>query len=360
MRILIVSGDFYPNNSPRSFRTTELVKEMSKLGHDVTLYIPNFGIDYSEFIEKYPVKIRYFERTIEKRKYLGISLIDKVIFYIRNRFCCYPQNKITPKIRKVINNESGYDLLITIAYPHSIHWAVGDLYKKGQRIAKKWIADCGDPFMLVDSGSHRPPFYFKWREKNWCRHCDYISVPTKTSYKGYYPEFKDKIRVIPQAFDFSEIKLQSYKNNEVPTFAYSGAFIPGKRDPRPILDFLYTSKLDFKFVVYTKQQDLLEMHKCKLGDKLIIKNYIPRLELIEELSTMDFLLNIENGTDVQTPSKLIDYALTKRPILSLNSNNLDMEKFSEFLSHDYSKQRIIPNLEQYNIEKVAQQFIELS
>ena len=88
MRILIVSGDFYPNNSPRSFRTTELVKEMSKLGHDVTLYIPNFGIDYSEFTEKYPVKIRYFERTIEKRKYLGISLIDKVIFYIRNQIHC--------------------------------------------------------------------------------------------------------------------------------------------------------------------------------------------------------------------------------------------------------------------------------
>lgn len=360
MRILIVSGDFYPNNSPRAFRTTELVKEMSKLGHDVTLYIPNLGADYSEFTEKYLVKIRHFERIIEKRKYLGISLIDRIIFHIRNRFCSYPQNKITPKIKKVISNESGYDLLITIAYPHSTHWAIGDLYKKGLHIAKKWIADCGDPFMLVDSGRYRPPFYFQWKEKNWCRLCDYISVPTKTSYKGYYPEFKNKIRVIPQAFNFEEIILKKYCKNEVPTFAYSGAFIPNRRDPRPILDYLEQLNTDFRFIVYTKQQNLLSGYIDRLGNKLIVKNYIPRLELIKELSTMDFLLNIENGTDVQTPSKLIDYALTKRPILSLNSSNLDKEKLSQFLNHDYSKQRIIENIEQYNIKKVAQQFIDLA
>ena len=37
-KILIVSKSFYPEISPRSFRTTELVKEFCRLGHDVTLY----------------------------------------------------------------------------------------------------------------------------------------------------------------------------------------------------------------------------------------------------------------------------------------------------------------------------------
>lgn len=359
MRILIVSGDFYPNNSPRSFRTTELVKELSKQGHDITIYIPKLQYDYSEFISRYPIKICHYERTFEKRKYLGVGIIDRIIFYIRNRFFSYPQNQITPKLKRVINKESGYDLLISIAYPHSIHWAIGDLYKKGQNIAKKWIADCGDPFMLVDSGNHRPPFYFQWKEKNWCRLCDHISVPTKTSYKGYYPEFRNKIEIIPQAFDFEEIKLRKYVKNNIPTFAYSGVFIPGRRDPRPLLDFLYKSDIDFKFIIYTKQHSMLSEYKDKLGDKIEIKDYIPRLQLIENLSTMDFLLNLENGTDVQTPSKLIDYALTQRPILSLDSNNLDTEKLSEFLNCNYSKQRIIADLEQYNIKKVAKQFIDL-
>lgn len=360
MKILIISGSFYPVNSPRSFRTTELVKEFLQNGHDVTLYIPKYDYDYTEFLTQYPIIIKNYSRTFERRNYCGISIIDRAIFHVRNRFFNYPENKILPKVKNAIKGEYGYDLLISIAVPHAIHWAIGDLYKKGHRIANKWIADCGDPFMLTDSGKYHPPFYFQWGEKNWCRHCDYISVPTETSFKGYYPEFKNKIKVIPQAFNFEEISLDEYRKNRIPTFAYSGAFIPNRRDPRPILDYLAQLNIDFKFTIYTKQQNLLSGYIDRLGNKLIVKNYIPRLELIKELSTMDFLLNIENGTDVQTPSKLIDYALTKRPILSLNSSNLDKEKLTQFLNHDYSKQRIIENIEQYNIKKVAQQFIDLA
>ena len=37
-KILVVSSAFYPENSPRSFRATELVKELARQGHQVTLY----------------------------------------------------------------------------------------------------------------------------------------------------------------------------------------------------------------------------------------------------------------------------------------------------------------------------------
>lgn len=360
MKILIVSGSFYPVNSPRSFRTTELVKELSKDGHDITLYIPQYNYDYTDFFKSYPLNIKYFNRTIEKRRYIGINIIDRIIFHIRNRFFNYPECKILPKVKKAIKKESNYDVLISIAVPHAIHWAIGYLYKRGHKIAKKWIADCGDPFMLTDSGKYRPPFYFKWGEKNWCRLCDYISVPTETSYKGYYPEFKNKIKVIPQAFNFEEVKLNKYIQNKVPTFAYSGVFIPEKRDPRPILDFLEQSNIDFKFIVYTKQHNMLQEHKKRLGDKIEIREYIPRLELLKELSTVDFLLNIENGTNVQTPSKLIDYALTKRPILSIDCNNIDTEKFYQFLNGNYSQQYIVNDIEKYNIKNVVKQFLNLA
>jgi hypothetical protein len=39
-KILIISRSFYPMNSPRSFRTTELAKEMASNGHDITLLLP--------------------------------------------------------------------------------------------------------------------------------------------------------------------------------------------------------------------------------------------------------------------------------------------------------------------------------
>ena len=36
-KILVVSSAFYPENSPRSFRTTELVKELARQGKLETL-----------------------------------------------------------------------------------------------------------------------------------------------------------------------------------------------------------------------------------------------------------------------------------------------------------------------------------
>ncbi len=358
MKILIISGAFYPQNSPRAFRTTELAKELIRLGHAVTVYVPEKIDVPSEFLEKHPLCLKHF-RDEEGRRFTGISVVDRVISHVLHRFFAYPALPNARRVYQAVKAEAGHDLLITIAVPHFIHWAVGKLYAEGKHLAKQWIADCGDPFMLAQSGAHRPPFYFKGQEKRWCRMCDFITVPIPEAKNGYYPEFRDKIRVIPQGFDFSEVKTETYTPNAVPTFAYSGVFIPGKRDLRPVLDELMQRQADFALHVYTRQAEMFKPYQEKLQGKLFLHQYIPRLELLKTLSKMDFLLNLENGVAVQTPSKLIDYALTGRPILSLDSSRLDTDKLASFLHGDYSRQYHVENLEQYNIKNVTQQFLEL-
>jgi H2-forming N5,N10-methylenetetrahydromethanopterin dehydrogenase-like enzyme len=37
---LIISRSFYPINSPRSFRSTELAKELARNGHDIIVLTP--------------------------------------------------------------------------------------------------------------------------------------------------------------------------------------------------------------------------------------------------------------------------------------------------------------------------------
>lgn len=359
MKIMIVSGYFYPQNTPRAFRTTELAKRLCTLGHTVTVFIPQCGYDYSEFLKAYPIKICQYKNVEERRRFVGISLVDRIIFRVLNQFFVYPDRWRIKPLMNSLKNESGYDYLISIAMPHSVHWALGKLYQSGNKIAECWTADCGDPFMLAATNNYKQPFYLKPLETRWCGLCDYITVPTSASISGYYPEFQDKIRIIPQGFDFSEIKRKEYKKNEVPTFAYSGIFIPGRRDLRPILDLLIKMKFDFKLHVFTSQTDLFSAYKEKLGEKLQLHEYIPRLELLETLSGMDFLLNLENGISVQTPSKLIDYALTGRPILSLDSSNIDEDKLRSFLNADYSKQYIVEDIDKYNIVNVTQQFLDL-
>lgn len=360
MNILIVSGAFFPTNSPRSFRTTELVKELYRLGHKVTLYIPKTAYNYTSFLKDFQIDIKFYNRVQEKRSFLGISILDRVIFRFLNQFCAYPTLNSYPILTKALEEEKGYDILVTIAVPHSIPWAFGKLYAKGIRAAKTWISDCGDPFMFEQSGNFRPPFYLKKLETRWCKYCDYISVPTETSYLGYYPEFREKIRVIPQGFDFDAVKMSEYKKNPIPTFAYAGSFIPGKRDPRRLFEFLSTIQKPFKFIVYgtsdkSRWQDLLS----KLEGKVIFEQPIPRSELLPKLSQMDFLINIGNGTSVQTPSKLIDYSLTKRPILTIETTDIKEDVLGECLAGDYQHCDEKIDISRYDIHNVAQQFLAL-
>lgn len=358
MKILIVSGFFYPTNAPRAFRTTELVKEFVRMGHEVTLYSPQQNFDYKPFYKKYPFRHIQYPEPLDNLSGSPMKLIHFLgrIFVYQ---LAYPQIKLLRILPPLLQQEDYYDLLITIAVPHQIHWSVGNLYRKGVRLAKTWVADCGDPYMLAKSTNRKKPLYFKWIEKRWCSLCDYITVPTKGSLNGYYHEFHNKIRVIPQAFNFEEIILDGYVKHAIPTFAFSGGIMAGKRDIRPFLDKLEELNLQYKLYVYTHDAHFFSDYPLLVGKKIILSDFIPRLELLKKLSTMDFLLNLENGTAVQTPSKLIDYSLTKRPILSIDSNNIDVEKIKEFFCGDYRHARKIDNIGQYNIKVVAKQFLDL-
>lgn len=346
-------------NSPRSFRTTELVKEFSRQGHEVTLITFYNPIDHDAFADEFGFTIKQLgdEKHFKiKPSNIIITLIRKVLY----RMFDYPNISLMFLVKKALKEEKGYDLLLSIGAPHSVHWGVAWARNKTNPIAKKWLADCGDPYMGNKVAKKKKLFYFMFLEKWFCRKADIILVPLKDAIDAYYAEFQKKIRVVPQGFNFNETKmlLKEYSENKIITFAYTGNFIVGQRDPRPILDFLLKTKNNFKFIIYTKSTKLIEPYQEILKDKLIVNSYIPREELIPILSQMDFLVNIENNVKEQRPSKLIDYALTERPILSLSSNNLDTDNFNRFLNKDYSQKMIIDSINQFDIVNVSREILK--
>ena len=365
MKTAIVSGAFYPHNSPRSFRTAELAKELARQGHQVTVYIPQNHYDYCDLKERYGIDIQFID--IKQQEGLDIKgnkisiLIKRVLNRISGTYLGYPFIQYVWLLPRVFAESKGFDLLISIAVPHQIHWGVAKSFKKNAQLARIWIADCGDPFMLCKTDTFKKPFYFKAFEKSFCRRANFITVPIESAKTGYYPEFWHKIHVIPQGFDFTKIrKADQYIPNEVVTFIYAGGFIPGFRDPRPVLNFLIQQEIDFRFYVYTNQFHLLTDYLPVLKEKMVVNDYIDREELIYRMSSCDFVLNLENGTSVQMPSKLIDYALSGRPILSIVTQHVDTEKFLQFLQRDYTRQYMVNNLEDYNIKNVAMKFLELT
>jgi len=365
MKILIIGNSFFPENSPRSFRTTELVKEFAARGNEVTVIIPKNNESHIEFEKKYKVKIINLGR--KKWKDIDLShggkttiLLKRIIRRSLDMFFDYPSIEWMFKVKKALRDKSGYDLLISIAAPHPIHWGVSRVWKKDKRIARTWIADCGDPFMGTTTDTFRKPFYFKYVEKSWCKKADYISVPFNGAKEAYYKEFRNKIKIIPQGFNFKDVKLKEYIPNKIITFAYAGELIPGSRDPKELIKYLLNLEIDFKFILYTKSFDMVNQFVKLSKDKVELRSYIPRVDLLEVLSTMDFIVNFNNGVSTQLPSKLIDYYLTKRPVLSIDSFVLDKKIVDEFIAGNYKHQFKFDNPQQYRIENVCQEFLNLS
>lgn len=365
-KVLIVSRSFYPENSPRSFRTTELAKEMCRQGHDVTLYTYKNEAQHAPFEKEFGIKIKDLGK--QKFKPVDLSSKNKFVFLFKrilNRMSLmlfeYPDIELMFKVKRALKKESGYDLLVSIAVPHPVHWGVAWARTKNNPIAKTWVADCGDGYMLeLVHDSFKKLFYFKYLEKSFCRKADYISIPMISVKGNYYPEFHDKIVEIPQGFKFEDVQVE--KNppaNQVPTFAFAGVFMRGTRNPSKFVEYLLKTGKDFKFIVYTRNSDLLSPYMAQLKNRIEIRQYVPRLQLLHELSKMDFVINIGFDPQRHVPSKLIDYSLTGRPILCFDGEGLDEKVVDEFLNGNYTHAFSYPDIDKYRIENVCHKFLAL-
>jgi len=365
-KILVVSKSFYPENSPRSFRTTELVKEFCRQGHDVTLYtlkddryhLPiqkEFGVTIKDL-----GKLRFKNFTLTNNNRITF-FIKRVMIRLTLMFLEYPDIELMFKVKKALKKESGYDLLVSVAVPHPVHWGVAWARTKRHPIAKTWVADCGDAYMgVVKHDSFGKLFYFKYLEKWFCRKADHIAIPNINMQVNYYPEFRGKILEIAQGFKFDEVQVkQEAVKNPVPTFAFAGVFMRTTRNPSLLLDYLISTGKDFKFIAFTRTADILLPYKEILKEKLEIRDYIPRNELIAELAKMDFLVNIGFDPAQQAPSKLIDYYLSGRPILSFKTNEVDKLITNEFLEGNYTNGFQYENMDKFRIENVTKSFLQL-
>ena len=361
-RILIVSGAFFPENSPRSFRTTELAKEFIRQGHQVTICVNEFegrqhffDRNKCEWLNLGPRKWKPISKT---SKYRIFQLLINVLRRLLSLFFEYPDIELLFQVRKTLKNKNDYDLLISIAVPYPIHWGVAFSWNSKKPIAKNWIADCGDPYMGDIMDTFRKPFYFKYLEKYFFRKCNYVSVPFEGAKEGYYKEFHNKIRVIPQGFNFKEIKsnMLPYVKNGIPTFCYAGTIFKGGRDPNKFINYLNTLDLDFVFYIYTNNPNLIIDSVGQSKGRILVYELIDKVELIGVQSKMDFNINFKNTSEIQLPSKLIELSIINRPILNIDCNNINQQLVLDFLTYGFNDGFVIKDLNSYEIHSVTEKF----
>jgi hypothetical protein len=364
-KILIITHGFYPEQTPRSFRATQLAQELIRQGHSVTVIAPeaegrinfleNNGITFKSLGE---LKWQIF--NFKKFGLIG-KLYNKLINRLLPLFFEYPMMEIFFKVRKAIKSDlNRYDLLISVAMPYPIHWGVASAWKQDKGIARKWIADCGDPYCFHENDTFNPPYYFWLIEKWFMRKTDFISVPTEASKNGYFPEFRDKMIVIPQGFKFDDIKMPETLNDGILRFGYGGSFIKNRRDPSELLDFLTSISHDYKyeFHIYTNQTSFIQPFANR-DSRIVLHKPINREDLLKEYAKMNFLVNFSNKGTTQTPSKLIDYIILDKPVLNIDTGNLKTEIVFQFLKKNFENSLKFSQIEQYRIENVAKKFLSL-
>jgi len=373
MKILILTGTFYPELHPRAFRANELAINFAEKGHDVTVYnlrtIKKF--DYQQYSDTYKIKIKNLDlygqvgitREINNSH---IGVLQKVIKLYRFVLDYFLSGRLFIYSKKIVNQlplNDNWDLIISLSTPFMNHFALAIARRKIKSLNTVFIADSGDPFYRSKQTKRAPYFYFI--EKFTYKQFDYLTIPSenaKNAYKGLISP--QKIKIIPQGYKLNNIQLANYSESDTINFAYAGVFYHDIRNPKFLFDFLLTLKMNFHFYVYLRYEDplissLLKPYSIVLDGKITVIYGTERNKLLYELSKMDFLINIENTTSTQIPSKIIDYAITKRPIFSCSSKNFDKEKFIRFIHRDYNGELKI-DLNFYDINNVTDKFLKLA
>ena len=374
MKIAILTAVFHPELHPRAFRAYELAKEYAIQGHDVEVFLLTRikGFDYEQLSQELHIKItilplytrelgaeNIFQQTNPLLRWIHWGYRWLLEYLLAGNLFAY-----STRIAECLKHEMQQkDMVIALSTPFMNLLGLAKYVHAHKAQSKTiYIADSGDPFYY--SQQTKRALYFKWVEKWVYRHFDYLSIPTSDAIPAYAPLIpKEKIQIIPQAFNMRDVHLSPAPTSDIPTFAYAGVFYQDIRNPEFLFKHLCTLTENFRFHVYLRHRDphitsVLDKYQKQLGEKLIIHYSVKRTDLLYRLSECHFLINISNTTSTQLPSKLIDYGITKRPVYSFDKQSFNPQAFAAFMHGDYTHAMPI-DIRPYDIEVVTKQFLEL-
>lgn len=378
-KLLIATVQFYPDPTPRGNRVFELARGFAQRGWKVEVLLfwdARDRASHQKLTEEYGIAVDYLCKDSSNQ-----DLQHFPAWFSMPKKSRVPAGKsegglflnFSEEFRRVywfaravftllLKFAKGPAVFISISNPRYVHLFSSLALRifPGRKFTA--IAEYGDAASPAAAGENR--FV--------ARAFDRIVVMNEKM-KDWYGSFKERkdIVVIPHGFNLQETKKAVYEKNDVPSFAYAGRFWKEIRDPTFFFEFLRTCKYDFRFYVYWNDagkgawpatawvHQMLTTYKALLGEKLIVKDPLPRLDLIYELSKQDFLVDFSNRTGIQEPSKLIDYTLMERPVLSFNQSNFRPEMFEAFLRGQYEQSPKV-DLSKHDIDRVMDLYLDVA
>lgn len=348
--ILIVSFQYWPALSARSFRWTALAEDWASEGREVQVVCARSpdrpAVETVKGVRVHRVGPAWMESlrgatrpaggeakadpgVIRRTAAAAARTIWHAVYWPDTSCTWYFAARA--KARELI--AAGEPQALVTVSPTFTAVAVGRSLARDAGRGFHWLIDLGDPFSFSEEA---PPNNFRlYRRLNtrFERSCfagaDSISVTTSETrdrYAALFPESAGKIAVIPPLVDFPETGGPAARpRSDRRRLVFLGRLYPSIRRPDYLLS-LFASlaeapggeryELHFYGDSWQCEADFAP-HKRMLGRNLFVHGPVARERAIAEMRSADVLVNIGNDTRYQLPSKIVEYAVTGRPILNI-------------------------------------------
>jgi len=359
-KVLIISYDFYPDNSPNTYRWLNVLSEWEK--RNIEIFVVSFqksGFNnYEEFkgIKIYRTKNLWFEsfksifinpnnsnsinvsKKLIKKKYILKKLHNITLksFYFPD-FAFSWKSAAFKKANEIILKEKIFNV-VTVSWPFSDH-VIGSKLKNKHKIF--WIADTIDPFYLSTTVNNI--FIYKKLnfiyEKNILNKADVVTLLThklKEKYASLFANLRNKLVVnhnifVPCLLD----KSNSVSIGSKIKLVFVGTLNPIYRSPKDLLIFFEQLLKNKSFIEDLELHFYGDVSNCfgifhkfdyLLNKNLFLHGEIPRSKVPYILNSASILVNIGNKNEYQEPSKILEYVYFKKLILNIYSIPNDTSK----------------------------------
>ena len=366
-KVLLISHDFYPDQSPNTYRWFNVLKSWRK--HNLELYVVTVLVNnLPQFEELDGIKIFRVENkilnTVKKNianneinskqsifanpKELENTSFIKKVYNLTWKKLYFPdfaflwQKPAYKMAEQLITKHEIYNV-ITVSWPFSDH-VVGARLKENFDI--NWIADTIDPFYLSSAVNNSALYKNINRiyEDKILRNADYVTVLTdklKKKYIEIYPSLAGKIVLNHNVFVPYEIpKTDLIFKGKATILVFVGTLSPITRSPENLLLFFST------LLKLPANEGNLELHlygnlePCShdfikyehlIEKSLFLHSFTKREEIIKILQDANAIINIGNNNVFQEPSKIVEYVYLKKKIINICT--LDEDTAMEMLEN---------------------------
>ena len=352
MHIVFLLDSYFPHRNP-SANCADIYIQKLKQKHDISIISPSTTIKRALSFNVGEVDIYYitnywnslrcwcnYHISVNK----NIGLYKLILFLVRIHglflsFFLFP-TRFAWLIKEYVNcvesiiKEKKIDVIFSVSDPICAHLAAQKIKKKYPNI--KWVTYTTDPFTYSERNkkkSLRVRKKYMILEKSIYAESN-VNIFTQELYDFNLNEF-DISHVNNLAFpyvlsDLSNLTSLNYKilNSSKPKFLYAGALMKNIRHPEFALSVLSKLK-DYDIFFYTAGDcgDILQKFE---KENIHINSLIPRDKYMHLITKeADFLVNIGNINDLQSPSKFLELISTGKPIVNFYKKKDSNYKMAE-------------------------------